>query len=126
MVLLGGLLAAALVRVRRRYLLIVVDGISMAPTVHPGQRLVVRRGGLATIRRGSLVVVVLGELMVKRAVALPGDPVPPGIPVNDPVVPDGRLVVLGDNAAHSFDSRRAGYINATDVVGVVIGRNGSR
>jgi signal peptidase I len=49
--------------------------------------------------------------------------VPPGIPVDEAVVPPGRLIVLGDNAAHSFDSRRAGYVLAADVVGVVIGRN---
>jgi len=45
--------------------------------------------------------------------------------VDDPVVPAGRLVVLGDNAAHSFDSRRAGYVLAADVVGVVIDRRAS-
>jgi len=120
LLLLGGLFVAMLARVRSRYILIIVDGISMAPTVQPGQRLVVRRADLTSVRRGSLVVVGLGGLMVKRAVALPGDPVPPGIPVDDAVVPAGRLVVLGDNAAHSFDSRRAGYVRAADVVGVVI------
>jgi signal peptidase I len=60
------------------------------------------------------------ELMVKWAVAVPGDAVPCGIPVTERTVPAGKLVVLGDNVDHSFDSRRAGFLSAAEVVGVVV------
>jgi signal peptidase I len=63
--------------------------------------------------------------MVKRAVALPGDPVPretvPALrDVPEPVVPQGCLVVVGDNTGHSHDSRGAGYFPAATLLGVVI------
>jgi signal peptidase I len=35
-------------------------------------------------------------------------------------VPDGRLIVLGDNPAKSVDSRRLGYIPGDRLLGVVI------
>jgi signal peptidase I len=35
-------------------------------------------------------------------------------------VPPGKLVVLGDNAARSFDSRQIGYIPADRLLGVVL------
>ncbi|MFE6844637.1 S26 family signal peptidase [Streptomyces sp. NPDC057686] len=65
--------------------------------------------------------------MIKRVVAGPGDPVPAGLgpaliaDTNKPV-PRERFVVLGDNAAHSHDSRHIGYVERSDIVGVVIRR----
>jgi signal peptidase I len=116
--------AAVLVHVRMRYLLITVDGQSMAPTLVTGDRLLVRRTVLTSVRKGQMVVVCWSgspnELMVKRAVAVPGDAVPRGIPVTERTVPAGKLVVLGDNVDHSFDSRRAGFLSAAEVVGVVV------
>jgi hypothetical protein len=52
--------------------------------------------------------------LIKRVVAVPGDPVPPGsVPARlatpDAVVPWGKLVVIGDNASASSDSRQLGY-----------------
>ncbi|MEV3986782.1 S26 family signal peptidase [Nonomuraea sp. NPDC049758] len=35
-------------------------------------------------------------------------------------VPDGHLVVLGDNPRRSHDSRRAGYLTADRLLGVVL------
>ncbi|WP_262401735.1 S26 family signal peptidase, partial [Actinomadura sp. CNU-125] len=61
----------------------------------------------------------------RRAAALPGDPVPgtvaaaAGVRAGSPV-PAGRLVVLGDNAAASFDSRDCGYFDADRLLGVVV------
>jgi signal peptidase I len=126
--LLLGALSAGLVC--RSLLVVTVDGVSMLPTYRPGDKVLVRRAPLARIRRGDVVVVLrpdgwsLGEreLFLKRAAALPGDAVPDGIPVPDAVVPPGRLVVLGDNARASFDSRASGYYADDGLVGVVIRR----
>lgn len=104
------LAGGALLVLRRQLLLVTVEGESMEPTYAAGDRLIVRRTTPATDP----------PLLVKRAVALPGDPVPGGIPVPDRMVPAGRLVVLGDNADRSADSRGRGFIPATDVVGVLL------
>jgi signal peptidase I len=67
------------------------------------------------------------RLFVKRVAARPGDPVPRthvpalrGVP--ETVVPPRRLVVLGDNAAISYDSREFGYVHADQIIGVLIRR----
>ena len=67
------------------------------------------------------------EWLVKRVAAVPGDPVPratvPALAgVDHDVVPAGALVVLGDNAAGSDDSRRYGYVPANRLVGTVLRR----
>jgi signal peptidase I len=120
---------------RRRLLMVTVHGVSMEPTYHSGDRLLVRRSRLDRVRTGQVVVVqVPGAApgdptdgrMVKRAVAVPGDPVPSGIDVAGPVVPAGRLLVLGDNPARSNDSRRLGYIPADALIGVVLRPIGQR
>ncbi|MFD0267449.1 S26 family signal peptidase [Streptomyces sp. NPDC127106] len=65
--------------------------------------------------------------MIKRVVAGPGDPVPAGLgpaliaDAGKPV-PRERFVVLGDNAAHSHDSRHIGYLERGDIIGVVVRR----
>lgn len=114
---------------RRRLLVVTVRGVSMEPTYSSGDRLLVRRSGLDRVHAGEVVVVQVdgstpddptGGRMVKRAVAVPGDPVPAQIPLPDPVVPAGRLLVLGDNPARSNDSRRLGYIPADALIGVVV------
>ena len=65
---------------RRKLILITVKGDSMAPTYRNGQRLLVRRGGY---QAGQIVVfrppsprVFDVDWLVKRAVAVAGDPVP--------------------------------------------------
>jgi signal peptidase I len=101
----------------------------MEPTYVPGDRLLVRRTAPDRVPRGAAVLLVApgsGDppFMVKRAVALPGDPVPAGIPVTEAVVPPDRLVVLGDNPGRSADSRSYGFQPADTVVGVVRRRLG--
>nr|WP_281401045.1 S26 family signal peptidase [Amycolatopsis umgeniensis] len=126
---------AWLVTLRRRLIVVTVYGVSMEPTYVAGDRLLVRRSRLARVRAGQIVVVQGGPpkpgdptagRLVKRAVAVPGDPVPPHIPVADPVVPPGNLLVLGDNPARSNDSRRLGYIPADALIGVVLRPIGQR
>lgn len=124
-------LAAVLLAVARRVLLVVtVHGASMYPALAPGDRVLVLRAGppARRPRRGRVVVLRAdrvpgagpGGLLVKRVAARAGDPVPPG--AGEGVVPDGRLVVLGDNPEVSTDSRVWGPVPAASVVGVTIGR----
>jgi signal peptidase I len=146
-------IAALITWLGRRFVVINVDGQSMRPTLYPGDRVLVRRRPLRRIRAGDIVVVantkprqtgrqtgphpgaaargspnLYGHTwMIKRAAAMPGDPVPasmaatvsasPGTPV-----PDGRLLVLGDNTAGSIDSRHYGYLSGDGVLGVVVRR----
>ncbi|MBX7266285.1 S26 family signal peptidase [Micromonospora sp. Llam7] len=123
---------------RHTFLVTTVAGRSMLPTYTSGDRMLVRRVPLARVRSGDVVVLAdgdlparptrsastrrdpPGELIVKRAVAVPGDPVPAGVPVPDQVVPPGHLIVLGDNADASYDSRNAGYYAADTLIGVVV------
>jgi signal peptidase I len=146
--------AAVLVAwLRRRFVVIEVDGRSMQPTLNEGDRVLVRRGPLRRIRTGDIVVAENprhhrnGRLpgsparrsrnldrhtwMIKRAVAIPGDPVPASLAatvlvVAGTLVPDDRLLVLGDNTVASFDSRSYGYLSGDRVLGVVVRRYGHR
>jgi signal peptidase I len=115
-------------RQRRAYLVVTVRGSSMSPTYLEGDRVLVRRVGVAAVRPGEVALLTMpagpvvepDELMIKRIAAVPGDPVPDGIPVAERLVPAGRLVVLGDNSQASYDSRRAGYFDASTLIGVVV------
>ncbi|MEQ4304197.1 S26 family signal peptidase [Plantactinospora sp. B6F1] len=65
--------------------------------------------------------------LVKRAVAVAGDPVPreagPALAtLPDEVVPPDHLVAIGDNGASSYDSRHYGYVTADRLLGVVLRR----
>ncbi|MFJ4585169.1 S26 family signal peptidase [Streptomyces echinatus] len=135
-------LAGTAFRLRRRYLLVAVRGASMEPALRAGERVVVRRTGMRDVRRGSVVVVrnaaalespprpgevvnraAYAPVLIKRVAAIPGDPladVPALARVADAVVPSDRLVLLGDNALASYDSRQHGYFRAQDVLGVVV------
>ena len=83
--------------------LAVVRGRSMRPTLHDGDRLLVRHG--ASPRAGDLVVVRLpdGVVAVKRATARR----------------DGGWWVERDNSAEGVDSWQVGAIPETDVLAVV-------
>ncbi len=83
--------------------LAVVRGRSMRPTLHDGDRLLVRHG--AAPRAGDLVVVRLpdGVVAVKRATARR----------------DGGWWVERDNPAEGVDSWQVGAIPETDVLAVV-------
>jgi signal peptidase I len=67
------------------------------------------------------------QWVIKRVAAVPGDAVPRGaVPTeaaaSDAVVPEGMLVLLGDNAAESYDSRHVGYFPSARILGSVVSR----
>ncbi|MFI6578545.1 S26 family signal peptidase [Nocardiopsis sp. NPDC050513] len=123
---------------RRTWLVVDVVGESMVPTFGSGDRVLVRRGRTEALRVGD--VVVFGgpardggrpslrsgapSLVVKRVAALPGDPLPDTVPGRGrgTTVPPERLVLLGDNAARSTDSRDWGPVSLEGVRGVVVRR----
>lgn len=111
----------------------------MEPTFQHGDRVAVRRTGRSAISSGDVVVIEPPDadparrdsplrlpggrrFVIKRVGAVAGEPVPHGIPVSDPVVPDRKLVLLGDNADASFDSRAIGYFSTDRVLGSVVRR----
>lgn len=111
----------------------------MEPTFHQGDRVAVRRTPGFTVSSGDVVVIERRDgfpdqhrrparvrdgrrWMIKRVGAVAGEPVPDGIPVIDAVVPAGKLVLLGDNAEASFDSRMIGYFSTDLVLGGVVRR----
>ncbi|MFI6732421.1 S26 family signal peptidase [Nonomuraea sp. NPDC050451] len=130
--LLGG---ACLLWVRRQHLLVTVSGPSMEPAYESGDRVLVRRVPFARVRRGQVVLIERDRIpahvqweepdfIIKRAVAVPGDPVRPvEFPgLAETAVPPGNLLVLGDNLTRSYDSRHHGYVPMGRFVGVVVRR----
>ncbi|MFI7424876.1 S26 family signal peptidase [Nonomuraea sp. NPDC049684] len=133
---LGGLTIVVLVAgvvlwLRRTRLVVVVDGPSMEPTLRDGDRVLARRVPAADLSTGDIVVLSNphfgrsaepSPFLVKRVAALPGQPVPPAVASKlggRSTVPPGRLVVLGDNAEVSCDSRDYGFLSESDLLGVV-------
>jgi len=138
----GAVLGVGLVR--RRLAVVEVTGLSMEPVLSSGDRVLVRRARLSELRPGLIVVVEMPRLdlsypelppgwppghrewLIKRVAALPGDPLPAGVPSPGPdpdhrgPVPPGMFVVLGDNAMWSQDSRLIGCIPAERLLGVMI------
>lgn len=128
---------------RRRVAVVTVSGLSMHPTLNSGDRVLVRRSSISQLRTGQIVVIErpgqqhpLGSLrlrwpprpdgwLIKRVAAMPGERAPAVVlsewgPGAEPVVPPGKLVVLGDNPVSGLDSRLVGYIAAEQVLGVMI------
>jgi len=126
-----GALVALWLWVRRRLVVVTVEGPSMEPALRDGDRVLVRRVPLRKVRTGQVMVARrpsrpglpgnAGPLLIKRVVAVGGDPVPAEVraAVGDDRVPHGCLVVLGDNRARSADSRHWGYVTAEHLLGVV-------
>lgn len=128
---------------RRRIAIVTVRGRSMQPALAAGDRLLIRRVSPARLKTGQIVVIAGAredgaaadrgrswppagaDWLIKRLAALPGEPTPALVltasaPGAEPVVPAGKLVVLGDNLDASLDSRLLGYIPAERVLGIVV------
>lgn len=134
----ASLAVLGVVAARRRLLLIEVVGDSMSPTYRTGDRLLVRR--THRFRTGDVVIArhqaggrpdartepLATAWLVKRLVALPGDPVPESVRpvVTDPTVPPGSCVLLGDHP-QSGDSRIWGLVPMADLGGVALVRVGT-
>ncbi|MEV0402424.1 S26 family signal peptidase [Actinoallomurus sp. NPDC050550] len=135
----------ALAWARKNLVVVAVSGTSMEPTLRDGDRVLVRRRSLPQVRRGDVVVLeppLDGPYLpgpagpdgriwnVKRAAALPGDLLPPGVPGDllppgvpgdGDTVPPGTLAVFGDNP-DSIDSRQRGLFSGDQLLGVVVRR----
>jgi len=122
--LLVGLLAAALLAVRRALFVVRIEGVSMEPTYHSGDAVLAVRPPLGPpVRRGDVVVCRLPvELqgptgyLVKRVAGLAGDEV-----ADAGVIPPGQVFVLGDGTS-SYDSRRFGALPLSALRGRVVAR----
>lgn len=123
---------ASAVVLRKRFVSVLVQGTSMEPTLRHGERVLVRRARPAQIRRGQVVVFALPapfdatsgnpQWMIKRVVAVPGDPVPwLDSASDDERVPAGCFVAIGDNNAPDY-ARRAGLVGGTDLLGIAVVR----
>jgi signal peptidase I len=120
-----------------------VENISMQPTLHEGQFILVNKMAyrLGDYQRGDVVVFHFPrnpqEDYIKRVIGLPGDEVvidsgsvyingqrldepyiasPPQYS-NNWVVPEGEIFVLGDNRNQSSDSHSWGFVPHANVVG---------
>lgn len=120
-----------------------VENISMQPTLHEGELLVVYKWAyrFGEPYRGDIIVFHHNrqppEDYIKRVIGLPGDRVTirggqvyiNGEAIDEPyiasppaydgewVVPEGHLFVLGDNRNRSSDSHVWGFVPMSDVVG---------
>lgn len=137
--------AAVLACVGRRVVAVTVHGESMWPTYRNGDRVLVRRnrppvpGEVVVVERpragtrwstpppgrfAGASSVAEREWLIKRVVAVAGDPVPHDrVPVlagsASGRVPPGSVVLLGDNPVNSLDSRLVGYFPVERVLGAV-------
>lgn len=126
--LLATVVAAGVWWLRRTRVVVTVRGVSMQPTYHAGDRVLVRRRPLTAVHPGQVVVLRAEDMevstdqrwIIKRVVAVPGDPILSGqFPIVDRVVPAGSLLLVGDNLDWSGDSRQHGYYRGTQLLGVV-------
>jgi signal peptidase I len=126
--------------VRRRFFVATVVGVSMLPTLKPGDRVLMHKAGSRMrLAAGDIVALKLPELdpepewaeltrgpglYIKRIVATEGEPVPwPLVDACDgaSLVPAGTLLVLGDGPK-SLDSKAFGPIRSCAVIGRAVRR----
>jgi len=118
-----------------------VENISMLPTLHPGEFLLVNKLAykISPMSRGDIVIFHHDEKedYIKRLIGLPGDTIEVGdgkVSVNQQVltepyiaappsyngvwqVPAGSVFVLGDNRNSSSDSHSWGFVSLEKLIG---------
>lgn len=127
-----------------------VNQISMEPTLHEGQMLVISKINylVGNPQRGDIIVLkdnVENKLLIKRVIGLPGEEVqlkegkvyinskelqdytsfPTYAYIQEKwTLPEGEYFVLGDNREHSRDSRvdNVGLVKRNDIVGEAVFR----
>lgn len=116
----------------RDFQTIQVNGDSMLPTFHSGERLLVSKAYwlVGPIQRNDVVVIRTakpGEYLIKRVYRLAGEEVdflnvPQDYQITQGkyIVPQGSIYVLGDNLPVSEDSRKYGPFDLDDVIGKVV------
>jgi signal peptidase I len=109
-----------------RLFAVVITGCSMEPALRHGQRVFVLRCRPDRARCGDIVLLVdpanPNAFVIKRIAALPGDPapIPAGAIAAGAPVPDGQVLLLGDNPTHSVDSRLLGGYDRRHILGVAL------
>lgn len=123
-----------------------VDGNSMKPKLNNGD-LIIYVKTKASIKRFDIIIFKKGDnFFIKRVIGLPGEKVAylenvlyidnveinenfeksitKDFTVNDissnEVIPNDKILVLGDNRLYSTDSREFGLIDVSDIVGKVL------
>ncbi|MEV3934738.1 S24/S26 family peptidase [Glycomyces sp. NPDC049804] len=127
LVVVAALMAESVRQLRRRWLLVKVEGVSMEPALRDGQEVLAKR--TSRIATGDIVVVAAPDPQlgwaeakrarapwwVKRVAAGPDEP----MPGSGEAVPPGHYFLLSDNPAGE-DSRRHGPCPGNLIVGSVI------
>ncbi|MFG3552163.1 S26 family signal peptidase [Streptomyces sp. NPDC047725] len=142
----SGTPAAARLLLGRRLVVVTVRGVSMWPTYRDQDRVLVHRrlpvaGDVVVIERPGNFEADWADArpsmrprppslpsqehwLIKRVVAVTGDPVPRDVSAlasqAGDHVPAGCLVLIGDNRRASIDSRSLGYFRTDRVLGVVV------
>jgi signal peptidase I len=140
--LLAGVLIFILINISVQYS--IVEGSSMEPNLHNGQRLLINKIAYSNPQRGDIIIFPPPHVadpdkdFIKRIIGLPGEVIEikdgivyiNGSPLDEPyiednaginlaltVVPDGEYFVLGDNRGNSQDSRFGWTVPGESIVG---------
>ena len=121
----------------------VVDGLSMEPNLHAGQRVLVLKSAywFSEPQRGDVVIFKSpadpDRTLIKRVIGQPGENLSisggmvyiDGIPLDEPYtqgsthayplteIPVGNYFVMGDNRDRSTDSRSWGFLPRENIIG---------
>ena len=140
--LLAGVVIFILINISVQYS--IVEGSSMEPNLHDGQRLLINKIAYSNPQRGDVIIFPPPHVanpekdFIKRIIGMPGEiiEIKDGVvyindsPLDEPyivdnagidmpltVVPDGQYFVLGDNRGNSSDSRQGWTVPGEDIVG---------